>query len=244
MSSLINNASSTQNRLPVLSFETETKTLPIVPENRVHKIHPLYYLPLFPLRIAIWLWMRTLRYRISDESRAALTDISEPTVLIFWHNRLLIISEIFQRYRRRRHAYALISASKDGAWLAAFCALFRVRNARGSSSRRGSAALKELLTRLSSGNDAVVTPDGPRGPMYSFKPGAAALVQRSQARVLLIGSRSPRAWRLKSWDRFIIPRPFSTVELICKFLPAENLPSKIDDCATALKKNLLAINDE
>jgi len=237
-------ASVTENRLPFLSFETERKTLAIVPQNHVHKIHPLYFLPLLPLRIIIWLWMRTLRYKISDESRAALTDISEPSILLFWHNRLLIISEIFQRFRRRRHAYALISASKDGAWLAAFCALFRVRNARGSSSRRGSAALKELLMRLSSGNDAVVTPDGPRGPIYSFKPGAAALVQRSQARVLLIGSCSSRAWRLKSWDRFFIPLPFSTVELICKFVPAADLPSEINECAEILKKKLLEISDE
>lgn len=240
----MNDASAAENTLPVLSFETETKTLANVSQNRVHKIRPICYLPLFPLRVIIWLWMRTLRYKISDKSRAALTDIDEPTVVIFWHNRLLIISEIFQRHRRDRPAYALISASKDGAWLAAFCALFRVRNARGSSSRRGSTALKELLTRLSSGGDAVITPDGPRGPIYSFKPGAAALVQRSQARVLLVGSRSPRAWRMKSWDRFIIPRPFSTVELECKFLSPHELPHEINACADTLRTTLLAISDE
>lgn len=199
--------------------------------------------PLIPLRLVCWVWTRTLRFEMTPEARAALGDTDAPTVVVLWHNRLFVISEIFRRWRSDRPVYALISASKDGAWLAGISELFGLRTVRGSSSRRGAEAMRELLDRLSDGSDVAITPDGPRGPAYSFKPGATGLVRRSGARVLLFGSRSPSAWRVRSWDRFILPRPFSTVSLDARILRFDELPADGRACAEALRTAMLEINE-
>lgn len=215
----------------------------VVADSQVHTLSGSRRLVLYPLRALAWLWMRTLRFRVAPEDRALLDDTSVPTVLVFWHNRLFVVSEIFRCYRRSRPVFALVSASRDGAWLAAFAEMFGLRAVRGSSSRRGREAIFELATRLADGNDVALTPDGPRGPLYSFRPGPVTLVRRSQARVLLVGSRSPSAWRLRSWDRFILPRPFSTVTLVCRLVPAAQLLAEGEEAGDNLRNALLEMND-
>ncbi len=188
------------------------------------------------------MWTRTVRFELTAEARGHLSDTSAPTVLLFWHNRLFLAGEVYRRFRHPRVTYGLVSASKDGAWLAAFFELVGLRTVRGSSSRRGREAMFELAARLSEGSDVSITPDGPRGPIYSFKPGPAILVRRSDARVLLIGSTSGAAWRLRSWDRFILPWPFSTVRIACRMIPAGSLPEDWKECSDVLRSALVDLN--
>jgi len=84
---------------------------------------------------------------------------------------------------------------------------------RGSSSWRGAQALREALAILQAG-DLGITPDGPRGPCYDFKPGAALLARKANCPVALLALNFDRALRLNSWDGFLFPLPFSKVELI------------------------------
>ena len=69
------------------------------------------------------------------------------------------------------------------------------------------------MRALAEGHDIAITPDGPRGPAGSFAPGALVAAQRSGAPIVAIGVHAPRAWRLKSWDQFVIPKPFSRVHI-------------------------------
>jgi lysophospholipid acyltransferase (LPLAT)-like uncharacterized protein len=85
---------------------------------------------------------------------------------------------------------------------------------RGSSSRMGATALLELSEILASGRDVLLTPDGPRGPAYELGPGVIFLAQKTRAPVVPINMEYSSCWRVKSWDRFIIPRPFSKVRVI------------------------------
>jgi lysophospholipid acyltransferase (LPLAT)-like uncharacterized protein len=85
---------------------------------------------------------------------------------------------------------------------------------RGSSSRRGATALLELADVIARGGEAAITPDGPRGPAYVLSPGVIFLAQKSGADVLPMNFEFSSYWRLKSWDRFILPKPFSRVRLI------------------------------
>jgi lysophospholipid acyltransferase (LPLAT)-like uncharacterized protein len=215
-----------------------------VPDLRINTLKTSRRLLLLPLWGLMRIWARTLRFECSEETRALLGDTSAPAVLLCWHNRLFLAAEIYQRYRRPRTTYGLVSTSKDGAWLAAFFDLIGLRTVRGSSSRRGREALLDLSARLAEGNDVALTPDGPRGPIYSFKPGAAILVGRSRARVLLFGSGYSAAWRLKSWDAFILPRPFSTVSLSCRLVDGADLPADFQQCAEVLRKALLELNTD
>ncbi|MGE9297273.1 MAG: lysophospholipid acyltransferase family protein [Puniceicoccales bacterium] len=160
-------------------------------------------------------WCASLRIQPDDEARRLLAD-PRGTVFVLWHNRLFGIAEVHRRFRRPyvgRPIHGLISASKDGAWLAAFFDRVGIRAVRGSSSWRGVQAAREALKVLDHG-DLGITPDGPRGPCYDFKPGAALLARKANCPVALLSLNFNRAWRLKSWDGFYLPWPGSRVELI------------------------------
>ena len=125
----------------------------------------------------------TIRYRIHDpHGFLARTDIGQ-TIYCIWHNRLALCMDAYFAHTRPRgkenKLAALISASKDGAFLAAILERFGVQPVRGSSSRRGAQALRELTGWARKGFDLAITPDGPRGPCYVQTAGAVRCVRRS-----------------------------------------------------------------
>ena len=108
-------------------------------------------------------------------------------------------------------------------------AVFGLGAVRGSSSRRGVAALIGLKRALIDGHDVCLTPDGPRGPRYQIQAGFVKLAQASGSPVVPVHVRFSSAWRLKSWDRFVIPKPFSRV--VVTFAEAIYVPRDLDDAA-------------
>ena len=172
-------------------------------------------------KILIWfaslllkLLFRTLRCEVKDEAGFFKEDSRRPVVALVWHNRMLGLTIAFSRfYPSRKGVVVLTSASRDGAYLAEFVQNFGVGAVRGSTSRRGSAALLDLVRRLSEGYDVCITPDGPRGPRYSLGPGAVLLSQLCRVPLLPLWIEYSNCWRLKSWDGFAIPKPFSKVEV-------------------------------
>lgn len=159
------------------------------------------------------LLFRTLRVRVID--RAGFTAATElrPLFYVFWHNRMLIMPYIFERYVRPRPAAALTSASKDGEFVAAIVRQFGILPVRGSSSRRGGQALVEMRRLVRRNYIVGVTPDGPRGPRAELQSGVVKLAQLTGAPVMPVHVRYSHCWRLKTWDGFMIPRPFSSVEV-------------------------------
>lgn len=157
---------------------------------------------------------RTLRYEITDRAGVVRKPVTENFIGCLWHNRLLIFPFILRRFTPNRDGAALISASRDGDYLTYAIQLFRFGVVRGSSSRMGASALLQLSEVLSGGGDVVITPDGPRGPVYQLGPGLVFLAQKTGAAVLPMNLEYSSCWRLKNWDRFIIPRPFSRVRVI------------------------------
>jgi lysophospholipid acyltransferase (LPLAT)-like uncharacterized protein len=139
--------------------------------------------------------------------------------------------------------YGLVSASKDGAWLAAFYRMIGLLPVRGSSSNFGREAARTLIEKMREGNDIGITPDGPRGPMYVVEPGVVVVTRRLGAPMVLLGIEFTRAWRLKSWDRLYIPWPFSRINLRGTVLPAVNAAGdKLS--AEEVRAALLAINPD
>jgi lysophospholipid acyltransferase (LPLAT)-like uncharacterized protein len=178
---------------------------------------------LWPFVMALRLWCRSLRFEMSDRTARRFADRAEPTIFAFWHNRLFIVTELYRRHRQGHPLHALVSASRDGAWLEAFLALSGLPAVRGSSSRGGLEAARALVGLLRSGTDAAITPDGPRGPAYNFKAGALVVARRAGTPVVLIGGRFESAWQLSSWDGFYLPRPFSRVRIEHDEVPAAEL---------------------
>ena len=160
------------------------------------------------------LWVRTLRYEIDDRAGVIGKPVNENYIGALWHNRLLIFPFVLRRFFSNRGGAALISASRDGELLADAIKRFDFDVVRGSSSRLGARAILQLTDVLASGRDVVITPDGPRGPAYELGPGIIFLAQKSGAPVVPVNMEYSSYWRLKSWDRFILPRPFSKVRVI------------------------------
>jgi len=154
----------------------------------------------------------SLRCRWRDRSGLTDTADTQPVIFCLWHNRLAISMVVRRRYPRK--LAALVSASKDGALLAAVLARFGVEHVRGSSSRRGPQALLELTSRAQQGYDLAITPDGPKGPRYVVKEGVIALARTTGLPIIPVTCNTRWKLGLKSWDRFQIPLPFSRCELI------------------------------
>ena len=171
----------------------------------------------------------TLRFRFEDRARIMATPPEKPLLWAFWHNRLFVMPYVFEHFFPGRPGAALTSASKDGEILAAFLNRFSVRAIRGSSSRGGARALVEMKRAIEHGFIMGITPDGPRGPRYYLNPGVVKLAQVTGGFVLPVRIRYSRFWQLKSWDGFMIPKPFSTVEVVFDVLHA--VPATADDDA-------------
>ncbi len=154
----------------------------------------------------------SLRCKWRDYSGLAQAQDGQPVIFCLWHNRLAISMVVHRRHPRK--LAALVSASKDGALLAAVLGAFGVAQVRGSSSRRGHQALLELTSHAELGYDLAVTPDGPRGPRYVVQKGVIALAQVTGLPIIPVTCNTRRKICLKSWDGFQIPLPFSRCELI------------------------------
>ena len=160
------------------------------------------------------IWARTLRYEIDDRLGVVGKPINENYIAALWHNRLLLISYVLKRFTPHRPGAGLISASRDGDLVTDLTERFGFDVVRGSSSRLGASAILELTAVLASGRDVLITPDGPRGPAYDLGPGIIFLAQKSGAAVVPINMEYSAYWRVKSWDKFVLPRPFSKVRVI------------------------------
>lgn len=155
----------------------------------------------------------TLRYKVDGLKKLSERYPGQPVILALWHNRILAMPYITPKLLKNREICVLTSASKDGAILETAVRLFGVTAVRGSSSRRGAAALVALRRKLRDGATVAITPDGPKGPRYKVQPGVVKLAQTSGAPIVVMSVNFSSCWRLKSWDSFCVPKPFSQVLL-------------------------------
>ena len=153
-----------------------------------------------------------LTWRMRAENDApvrAARGSGQRVIFTLWHGELLPLLW----YHRNQGIAVVISEHRDGEIIAQIAERLGYATVRGSSSRGASRALIGLMRALESGLDAAVTPDGPRGPPHVFAPGAAIASQRTGVPLLPVRASAARAWRLKSWDRFLVPKPFATVRV-------------------------------
>ena len=114
---------------------------------------------------------------------------------------------------REEGVIVLISEHRDGELVARAAASLGFGLIRGSSTRGADRALISIIRELQAGKQVAITPDGPKGPNQKFAPGALVAAQRADCFIVTLGVTADRAWRLKSWDRFMIPKPFARVTI-------------------------------
>jgi lysophospholipid acyltransferase (LPLAT)-like uncharacterized protein len=152
----------------------------------------------------------TWRVRVShDHDLRRFRAAKQPIVFMLWHGQLLPLLY----HHRNEGVVVVISEHADGEIIARIAENLGFGTVRGSTSRGAARALLGAARVVTDGSDLAVTPDGPRGPAKSIAPGSAVVAHRTGAPVLGAAVSARRAWRLKSWDAFLIPKPFSTVHI-------------------------------
>ncbi|MDH3599881.1 MAG: lysophospholipid acyltransferase family protein [Candidatus Tectomicrobia bacterium] len=136
-----------------------------------------------------------------------------PFVLAFWHGRMLYALQLAQIYRQVR-VTVMVSRSQDGEFISQVSQHFGVRPTRGSTSRGGSRAMLEMVRRVQEGYVACITPDGPRGPRYRVQPGVITVAQKTGAPILPLAYNAEWKKVFQSWDRFVMPLPFSRIVVV------------------------------
>ena len=149
----------------------------------------------------------TGRWRvIGGHIPAAFWDQGKPFILAFWHGRLLMMPK---SWRDSAQIHMLISQHRDGQLIARTVGHFGIATVEGSSTRGGAGALRAMLKALKAGEYVGITPDGPKGPRMRASDGIVAVARMSGCPVIPATYAAAGAKRLRSWDRFLIPLPFS-----------------------------------
>jgi lysophospholipid acyltransferase (LPLAT)-like uncharacterized protein len=160
---------------------------------------------------AIHLICSTLRWDVQGrENEESTYAAGKRLVLTFWHGRIFMATYHF----RRRGIVVMTSHNRDGEYIARVIERFGYGAARGSSTRGSRGAIVEMLRALKMNRDVAFTIDGPRGPRYVAKPGAAYLAWKSGNPVLPFNISVEKKWVMRSWDHFMVPKPFSRALVI------------------------------
>ena len=147
--------------------------------------------------------------RIAAENYLQYRRRGEPVLFVFWHGQGLPLVH----YHRREGIIVLVSEHDDGEYLTRLIKRYGFGAVRGSSTRGATKGLKGLIRAARDGRDLAVTPDGPKGPVHVFKPGALAVAQMTGLPIIPIGVGASRGWNFKSWDGFLVPKPLSKLRI-------------------------------
>jgi len=167
----------------------------------------------------------------------------KPHIIVAWHGRLLPLAYL----HRGRGIVALVSRSRDGEYITRVLEHWGYLTSRGSSSRGGAEALRELLYHARAGRTIAFTPDGPRGPRQKMKPGALVAAQRTGLPIVPMAAGTDRAWWFESWDRFMVPKPFSRVRVAYGepvTIPRDLSAEEVEAAGAALEATLNGLLEE
>lgn len=169
----------------------------------------------------LWAWTSTLRRKARFADPDVDPDLPGRTqrfIYVFWHEIMLMPAAFYRKPNFRM----LVSRHADGELITQVVGHLRVRTIRGSTTRGGIQAMREML-RQAPHADIAITPDGPRGPRRHVHKGVVYLASRTGIPIVPAGMAFKNSWRAPSWDRFVLPKPFSPGAIYCE--PAIRVPS-------------------
>lgn len=172
-----------------------------------------------PLGHIVWFVMTLVCLTLRKKVQVQLPNPDEPAgskpvIVAIWHNRIFVPCYVYKYIIKGKTGMSMLtSASKDGAMLGTVAEDYGMRAVRGSSGRRGVGGFLDMLREVRDGYCMCITPDGPKGPRYKSHPGVIKLASVSGVPIVPVAIDYANCWRLKSWDGFAIPKPFSRVNL-------------------------------
>lgn len=203
---------------------------------------------------AIYLWLCLLTCRINFKAEGVdiknhhSLNMQQGHFILFWHNRLIICC-LLKALATKKKIFTIVSNHGDGQIIANVVEFFGNKTIRGSSNRKqgedgktakdrgGMKALLNAVREVKKGNHVIITPDGPRGPIYEMKPNAIKLAIKQQIPLLALTATYSRYKQFNSWDKFMIPYPFCTIDIFIKKIDV-NYNSDLEENILLVEKNL------
>jgi lysophospholipid acyltransferase (LPLAT)-like uncharacterized protein len=174
-------------------------------------------IPTFIFFLMRFLWLTYRKnYHFIDE------PIEGQCIAVTWHGELLVSPQVYRELRKTQKTSAIISQHFNGELIAKVLRLFNILGLRGSSKRGAKSVLINAIKAIKEGRTIMITPDGPRGPRYSMSDGAVALALRSNLPIMIVNYIPSSYWQLGSWDKFLIPKPFSKLDIYHQIINLEN----------------------
>lgn len=162
---------------------------------------------------------------------------NESIIFACWHGELLMLPYLYFQYRKTPHAKVLISNHFDGMLISKTIEYFGLGTIEGSTNRNATRVLMQGIRALKDGYDIGITPDGPKGPRHEVADGVVVMAQKTASKVVLVRILPTKYWQLSSWDKFIIPKPFGTLNYYTS-LPLELGSMDLHDAKKLIKEEL------
>lgn len=186
--------------------------------------------------------LRTTRWKLDGMEHIAPCATGQVLTVAFWHERLPLMPMLWVTARRagivrQARVHVLVSQHRDGRFIGSVMRRFDMDLVFGSSRRGGAASVRTALPLLAGGDFLVITPDGPRGPRRVAAPGVAQIAALSGVPVLPCAAQTLRRRVLRSWDRMVVPLPFSRGVLVCLppiAVPRDNWQEALPQIAAAM----------
>jgi lysophospholipid acyltransferase (LPLAT)-like uncharacterized protein len=171
----------------------------------------------------IYLLMRFIWFTTTKKFHYITTIGEEQHVCVCWHNELLMSPQAYRKIHKKHPASAIISSHFDGSLIASTLNMLHIRPLRGSSKKGAKQVLLQAFKSIKSGEEVLITPDGPRGPRHSMSDGAIGIALKSKLPIFVMNYTAEKYWQLRSWDRFVIPKPFTKIDFYIQSLTLENM---------------------
>ena len=175
----------------------------------------------------LYIVMRLLWFTYRKKYHFIDKPIKGQCMAITWHSELLISPQVYRKLRKKQLTSAIIAQHHDGELIARTLKVLNILALRGSSRRGAKSVLINAIKSLKDGYSIMITPDGPKGPRYSMSDGAVALALRAKLPLMVVNYKPHSYWQVPSWDRFMIPKPFTTLEIYHQVLEIEGMDKEV-----------------
>ena len=174
----------------------------------------------------VYIIMRFIWYTTSKKFNFISPVGDEQHVCVCWHSELLMSPQAYRHIHKKQAASAIISQHFDGSLIASTLNMLKIRPLRGSSKKGARQVLLQAFKSIKSGEEVLITPDGPRGPRHSMSDGAIGIALKSKLPIFVMNYKAHSFWQLSSWDKFTIPKPFSKIDFYLQSVSLEGMDLK------------------
>lgn len=186
----------------------------------------------------IFILMKLLWFTYRKKYHFIDAPIEEQCMAVTWHAELLISPQVYRKLRKHHKTSAIIAQHYDGELIARTFSFLGISPLRGSSRRGARSVLISAIKALKEGSSIMITPDGPKGPRYRMSDGAVSLALRSNLPLMAVNYKSSSYWSLNSWDKFVIPKPFSRLDIYHQIIDVQGMEK--DEAKKYLKNKMLS----